>query len=83
MFWPLHPPPPAPVQAGQQGQQQQQEHPAPSAQWGQQIVHLNCPQFKPEFSGKPDDDAEAHLFCTNDWMNMHHFIECVKVQRFL
>ena len=36
----------------------------------------------PEFSGKPDEDPEAHLLCTNNWMNTHHFNEGVKVQRF-
>ena len=45
------------------------------------MVHLNWSYFKPEFSGKPDEDAEAHLLC-NNWMNAHHFIEGVKVQRF-
>ena len=25
---------------------------------------------------------EAHLFCTNDWMNTHNFLGDVKVQRF-
>ena len=49
---------------------------------GQQIVDLNWSHFKPEFSGKPDKDAETHLLCTNDWMNAHHFVEGVKVQRF-
>ena len=49
---------------------------------GQQLVHLNWSYFKPEFSGKPDEDAESYLLCTNDWMNAHHFIEGVKVQRF-
>ena len=84
----LTPPPSAPVQARQQAQQQQQEHPAlpthaPAAQQqGQQIVHLNWYHFKPEFSGKPDEDAEAHLLCTNNWMTAHHFVEGVKVQRF-
>ena len=48
----------------------------------QQMVHLNWSNFKPEFSGKPDKNAEAHLLCTNDWMNAHHFVEGVKVQRF-
>ena len=84
-------PPPAPVQAGQQTQQQQQQqqdHPAPpinapaGQQQGKQIVHLNWSHFKPEFSGKPDEDAEAHLLCTKDWMTAHHFVESVKVQRF-
>ena len=81
MFQPLHPLPPAPAQAGQQAQQQQ-EHPAPPAQQKQQIVHLNWSNFKPEFSGKPDEDAETCLLCINDWMNVHHFIEGVKVQIF-
>ena len=92
---PAPPPPPAPVEAGQQVQQQQQDHPnpptpahaqpahIPGAQQGQQIVHLNWSYFKPEFSGKPDDDAEAHLLYTNDWMTAHHFVEGVKVQRFV
>ena len=56
---------------------------APTAQQsGQQVVHLNWSYFKPEFSGKPDEDAEAPLLCTNDWINAHYFIEGVKVQRF-
>ena len=81
---PAPPPPflPAPVQAGQQAPQQQLEHPMPSAQQGQQIVHLNWSHFKPEFSGKPDEDVEAHLLHSNDWMTTHHFVEGVKVQRF-
>ena len=45
------------------------------------MVHLNWSYFKPELSGKPDEDAEAHLPHTNNWMNAHHFIEGVKVQR--
>ena len=34
---------------------------APQApqQPGQQVVHLNWFLFKPEFSGKPDEDAES------------------------
>ena len=55
---------------------------APQAAQGQQLVHLNWSYFKPEFSGKPDEDAEAHLLHTNDWMNVNHFIDGVKVQRF-
>ena len=83
MFQPLHPTPPAPVQAGRQAQQEQDHvaHQFPTVQ-GQQFVHLNWSYFKPEFSGKPDEDAEGHLLDTNDWMNAHHFIEVVKVQRF-
>ena len=43
---------------------------------------LNWSNFKPEFSGKPDEDAEVHLLHSNDWMNVHHFVSGVKVQRF-
>ena len=75
------PAPPAPAQAGQQAPQQQEHH-APQAQQGQQIIHLKWSHFKPEFSGKPDENAEAHLFCTDDWMNVHHFVEGAKVQIF-
>ena len=59
-------------------QPQQQDHTGQQ----QQVVHLNWSNFKPEFSGKPDEDTEAHLLCLNNWMNAHHFVDCVKVQRF-
>ena len=77
---PSTPPPPQAVQQAQQ----QQDHVAPqvTTAQGQQLVHLNCSSFKLEFSGKPDEDPEAHLLHTNDLMNAHHFIEGVKVQRF-
>ena len=55
----------------------------PQAPQGQPFIHLNWSNFKPEFSGKPDDDAEVYLLHTNDWMDTHHFIDGVKVQRFL
>ena len=54
----------------------------PQAPQGQPFVHLNWSNFKPEFSGKPNEDAEGHLLHTNDWMNAHHFVEGVRVQRF-
>ena len=38
--------------------------------------------FKLEYSGKSDEDAEAHLLRTNDWMDTHRFQGHVKVQRF-
>ena len=41
-------PPPAPVQV-------------PQAPQGQKLVHLNWSYFKPEFSGKLDEDTEVHL----------------------
>ena len=43
---------------------------------------MNWSHFKPEYSGKPDEDVEAHLLRTNDWMNTHDFPDGVKVQRF-
>ena len=49
---------------------------------GKDTYHLNWSNFKPEFSGKPEEDAEAHLLHSNDWMNAHHFDENIKVQRF-
>ena len=50
---------------------------------GQQIhMHINWSHFKPEYSGKPEEDVEAHLLKTNDWMNTHDFPDGVKVQRF-
>ena len=64
----------------QQNQQQQQQNQDPAGQ--QQHLHINWSNFKPEFSGKPDEDAEAHLLCSNDWINAHHFVNGVKVQRF-
>ena len=40
-----------------QGQEQPQHQDAA----GQRHIHLNWSNFKPEFSGKPEEDAEAHL----------------------
>ena len=68
---PNYPPPPAVPAA-----------PEAPKQPGQQLVHLNWSYFKPEFSGKPDEDTETYLLHANDWMNAHHFVEDVKVQRF-
>ena len=34
---------------------------------------LNWSHFKSNYSGKPDKDAEAHLFRANDWMDTHGF----------
>ena len=47
-----------------------------------QVPQLNWSYFKPEFSGKPEEDVEAHLLRTNDWMETHNFPEVAKVQRF-
>ena len=43
---------------------------------------INWSHFKPKFSGKPEEDAEAHLLRTKDWMDTHRFQEDDKVQRF-
>ena len=61
--------------------------PSPSAlqqpeQQAQHIPQLNWSHFKPEFSGKPEEDAEAHVLKINDLMDTHQFQEGVKVQRF-
>ena len=45
-------------------------------------IPLNLSNFKPEFSGKPKEDAEAHLLCLNGWMEANHFDAGIRVQRF-
>ena len=47
-----------------------------------QVPQLNWSYFKPEFSGKPEEDAVAHLLRTNDWMETGNFPGDTKVQRF-
>ena len=54
----------------------------PAQQVVQQPLHMIWSHFKPEFSSKPDEDVEAHLLRTNDWMTTHDFPDAVKVQRF-
>ena len=63
-----------------QNQQQQQNQDQDGQQ--QEVEHLNWSNFEPEFSGKPNEDAEAHLLHSNDWMNAHHFVDGIRVQRF-
>ena len=63
-------------------QRQGQDQPQCQDAAGQRHIHLNWSNFKPEYSGKPEEDAEAHLLHSNDWMNAHHFNENIKVQRF-
>ena len=43
---------------------------------------MNWSHFKPEYSGEPEEDVEAHLLRTNDWMNTYDFPYGAKVQRF-
>ena len=53
-------PVPLPPQPQPAPQQPAKLAPQPSQQ-GQQTVYLNWSHFKPEFSGKPEKDTEAHL----------------------
>ena len=43
---------------------------------------LNLSYFKPEFAGKPEEDAGAYLLRTNDWMDTHNFPDDQKVRGF-
>ena len=61
-----------------QGQEQPQHQDAVR----QRYIHLNWSNFKPEFSGKLEEDAEPHLLCLNDSMEAHCFEEGIRVQRF-
>ena len=47
-----------------------------------QIIYQNWIGKKPEFSGKPEEDAESHLLNTRDWMEAHNFPEGEKVRHF-
>ena len=73
---------PVPQQQQQQAQQQQQPQQQVAPQGPQQPLAipqnvqqpvLNWSHFRPEFAGRPEEDAEAHLLGTNDWMNIHKF----------
>ena len=46
-----------------------------------QVFYQNWIGKKPEFSGKPEEDAESHL-STRDWMEAHNFPNEVKVRCF-
>ena len=47
-----------------------------------QIFYQNWIGKKPEFSSKPEEDAESHLLSTRDWMEAHNFLEVEKVRCF-
>ena len=69
---PIQPiPPPVPIQLAPAG-----VLPIP------QIIYQNWIGKKPEFSGKPEEDAESHLLSTRDWMEVHNFPEGEKVRHF-
>ena len=40
-----------------------------------QVTYQNWIGKKPEFSGKPEEDAKSHLLSTRDWMEVHNFPE--------
>ena len=42
---------------------------------GQRHLHLNWPIFKPKFSGKPEEYAEALLLHSNNCMNAHFLMK--------
>ena len=46
------------------------------------IYILTCQILNQNFQEKPEEDAEAHLLCSNDWMEVHHFDAGIRVQRF-
>ena len=47
-----------------------------------QVFYQNWIGKKPEFLGKPEEDAESHLLSTSDWMEAHNFPDEVKVRCF-
>ena len=47
-----------------------------------QVFYQNWIGKKPEFSGKPEEDAKLHLLSTRDWMEAHNFPNEVKVRHF-
>ena len=47
-----------------------------------QIFYQNWIGMNPEFSGKPEEDAESHLLSTRDQMEAHNFPEGEKVRHF-
>ena len=71
------------VEGGQPGLAHREGQPPPQQIpiGQQQPMHMNWSHFKPEFSGKPEEDVEVHLLQTNDWMTTHDFPEAVIVQR--
>ena len=56
-------PTPQPLQVPQALQQ--------PAKQAQHVPQLNWSHFKPEFLGKPEKDAKAHLLRMNDWIDTH------------
>ena len=75
------------VQPPNQPNQSNQPNQPPNPLWNLPTAmanpqQLNWSYFKPEFLGKPEEDVEAHLLRTNDWMETHNFPADQKVRRF-
>ena len=82
---PEEPQQPANVPAGDAEQPQDPNNPNPLPKQlpvSMANNQLNWSHFKPDFSGKPKEDAEAHLLRTNDWMTTHDSPDDQKVRRF-
>ena len=58
-----------------QGQNQQQNHQQSESRCSRTVTFTYKLGLilSQKFSGKPEEDAEAHLLHSNDWMNAHHF----------
>ena len=73
------------IPAGEAEQPQESNNPNPLPEQPPMPMannQLNWSHFKPDFSGKPKEDTEAHLLRTNDWMTTHDFPEDQKVRRY-
>ena len=67
---------PANVPAGDTEQPQEPNNPNPLPEQPPVPMAnnlLNWSHFKPDLSGKPEEDAEAHLLRTTDWMTTQGF----------
>ena len=63
-------PPNPPNQPNQQNPMDQPNPPQPQ--------QINWSYFKPEFSGKGEEDATVHLLKTNNWMDTYNFPEDIR-----
>ena len=82
---PEEPQQPANIPAGDAEQPQEPNNPNPLPEQPPVPMannQLNWSHFKPDFSGKLKEDAEAHLLRTTERMTTHDFPEDQKVRRF-
>ena len=45
-------------------------------------MYMNSSYFKPEFSGKPEEDPETCIHRTTGWMDTHSFAMGQRIHRF-